>query len=78
LALLLREGIRNGGERLAAALRPRTSSELEITEFVSVEDIDPVYYETSYYVMPEAAGEKAYTQADGQRTATGEAEAAAR
>lgn len=44
-----------------AALRPHTSSELEITEFVRVEDIDPVYYETSYYVMPEAAGEKAYT-----------------
>ena len=44
-----------------AALRPRTSTELEITEFVSAEEIDPVYYETSYYVMPEAGGEKAYT-----------------
>lgn len=44
-----------------AALRPRTSSELEITEFVRVEEIDPVYYETSYYVVPEPGGEKAYT-----------------
>ena len=44
-----------------AALRPRTSSELEITEFVRVEEIDPVYYETSYYVVPDAGGEKAYT-----------------
>ena len=44
-----------------AALRPRTSTELEITEFVRAEEIDPVYYETSYYVMPEAGGEKAYT-----------------
>jgi DNA end-binding protein Ku len=44
-----------------AALRPRTSTELEITEFVKVEDIDPVYYETSYYVVPEVGGEKAYT-----------------
>jgi DNA end-binding protein Ku len=43
-----------------AALRPHTSSELEITEFVPVEEIDPVYYETSSYVMPEAGGEKAY------------------
>jgi DNA end-binding protein Ku len=45
----------------APALRPRTSTELEITEFVRVEEIDPVYYETSYYVMPEVGGEKAYT-----------------
>jgi DNA end-binding protein Ku len=44
-----------------SALRPRTSTELEITEFVRVEEIDPVYYETSYYVMPEGGGEKAYT-----------------
>ena len=44
-----------------AALRPRTSTELEITEFVKTEDIDPIYYETSYYVMPEVGGEKAYT-----------------
>jgi DNA end-binding protein Ku len=42
------------------ALRPRTSSELEITEFVRTEEIDPVYYETSYYVMPEGGGERAY------------------
>ena len=44
-----------------AALRPRTSTELEITEFVRAEEIDPVYYEASYYVMPEVVGEKAYT-----------------
>jgi DNA end-binding protein Ku len=44
-----------------AALRPRTSTELEITEFVRAEEIDPVYYEASYYVMPEVGGEKAYT-----------------
>ena len=44
-----------------AALKPRTSTELEITEFVRAEEIDPVYYEASYYVMPEVGGEKAYT-----------------
>jgi DNA end-binding protein Ku len=43
-----------------AALRPRTSSELEIESFVKVEEIDPVYYETSYYVVPETGGERAY------------------
>jgi DNA end-binding protein Ku len=44
-----------------AAVRPRTSTELEITEFVKVEEIDPIYYDTSYYVVPETGGEKAYT-----------------
>jgi DNA end-binding protein Ku len=44
-----------------AALRPRTSSELEITEFVRVEEIDPAYYDTSYFVVPESGGEKAYS-----------------
>jgi DNA end-binding protein Ku len=43
-----------------AALRPQTSSEIEITEFVKVDEIDPVYYETSYYVIPESGGEKPY------------------
>jgi DNA end-binding protein Ku len=44
-----------------AALRPRTSTELEISEFVRAAEIDPVYYEASYYVMPEVGGEKGYT-----------------
>jgi DNA end-binding protein Ku len=44
-----------------AALRPRTSTELDIAEFVKVEEIDPIYYDTSYYVVPESGGEKAYT-----------------
>jgi len=43
-----------------SALRPQTSSQLEITEFVKVEEIDPVYYETSYYVVPDTGGERAY------------------
>lgn len=42
------------------SLAPKTSSGMEIQEFVSLADIDPVYFETSYYVMPEEAGEKAY------------------
>jgi DNA end-binding protein Ku len=43
-----------------AALRPQTSSEVEITEFVKAVEIDPLYFETSYYVVPEAGGEKPY------------------
>ena len=43
-----------------AALRPRTSTELEIVEFVRVAEIDPVFFDVSYYVAPDKGGEKAY------------------
>ena len=43
-----------------AALRPKTSAELEITEFVKVQDIDPIHLDTSYYVVPDKGGEKPY------------------
>jgi DNA end-binding protein Ku len=39
---------------------PKTSTQMEIEEFVELSEIDPVYFETSYYVTPEQAGEKAY------------------
>jgi DNA end-binding protein Ku len=42
------------------ALVPKTSTELELLEFVDLASIDPIYFETSYYVQPEAAGEKPY------------------
>lgn len=42
------------------SLAPQTSTAMEIEEFVKLSDIDPVYFETSYYVHPEEAGEKAY------------------
>ena len=38
----------------------KTSTQMEIQEFVQLSEIDPVYFETSYYVTPEDAGEKAY------------------
>jgi DNA end-binding protein Ku len=38
----------------------KTSTQMEIEEFVQLAEIDPVYFETSYYVTPEEAGEKAY------------------
>jgi DNA end-binding protein Ku len=47
-------------QREIAALRPRTSSELAIDEFVRLAEIDPVFFETSYYVQPDAGGEKPY------------------
>ena len=42
-------------------LAPKTSDEMSIQEFVSLNEIDPVYFETSYYVTPEEVGEKAYS-----------------
>lgn len=42
------------------SLAPKTSASMEIQEFVQLTEIDPVYLETSYYVNPEEAGEKAY------------------
>jgi DNA end-binding protein Ku len=46
--------------REIAALRARTSSELAITEFVRLAEIDPVYFDASYYVEPEPDAEKPY------------------
>jgi len=39
---------------------PKTAKVMEILEFVETKDIDPVYLESSYYMAPEAGGEKAY------------------
>ena len=41
-------------------ITPRTSSDIQILEFVHLREIDPVYFETSYYVAPDRAGEKPY------------------
>ena len=41
-------------------LAPKTSTEMQIAEFVRLEEIDPVYLETSYYIVPEDAAEKSY------------------
>ncbi len=43
-----------------AALRPRTSTELNILEFVRMEEIAPIFLDTSYYVAPNRGGEKPY------------------
>jgi DNA end-binding protein Ku len=39
---------------------PATASAMEILQFVRMEEIDPVYLETSYYVAPEEAVSKPY------------------
>jgi DNA end-binding protein Ku len=41
-------------------IAPKTSTNMGIEEFVQLSEIDPVFFETSYYVVPEGAGQKAY------------------
>lgn len=38
-----------------------TSSEMEILQFVPTDSIDPVYFNASYYVLPDKGGEKPYS-----------------
>jgi len=41
-------------------ITPQTSKEMQIVEFVRLAEIDPIYFETSYYVHPEEAGQRPY------------------
>jgi DNA end-binding protein Ku len=42
-------------------LRVETSPEMEIVRSVRLAEIDPVYFDTSYYVVPDHGGERAYS-----------------
>jgi DNA end-binding protein Ku len=42
------------------ALEPEKSRMIEISDFVDMGEIDPVYYERPYYLVPQEGGEKAY------------------
>jgi DNA end-binding protein Ku len=42
------------------AAAPPTAKTMEILEFVKSDEVDPVYFESSYYMAPDEAGEKAY------------------
>jgi len=39
---------------------PSTAKTMEILEFVKSAEVDPIYFESSYYVAPDSAGEKPY------------------
>lgn len=41
-------------------IAPPSARTMEIVEFVRLSEIDPLYYDTSYFVVPEDAGRKAY------------------
>ncbi|MEJ7765099.1 MAG: Ku protein [Acidimicrobiales bacterium] len=42
------------------ALDPEASRTIDIEEFVSLEEIDPLYFEKGYYLLPDKGAEKAY------------------
>jgi DNA end-binding protein Ku len=42
------------------ALDPKATRTIDIEEFVDLSDIDPIYYDHSYYLAPAAGGAKAY------------------
>jgi len=41
-------------------IEPQTAKTMEILEFVKASEVDPVYFESSYYVLPEEAGRRPY------------------
>ena len=41
-------------------IEPKTAKTMEILEFVKEDEVDPVFFESSYYLMPEEAGRRPY------------------
>ena len=41
-------------------IEPKTAKTMEILEFIKADEIDPIYFESSYYMTPEEAGRRPY------------------
>ncbi len=41
-------------------IEPKTAKTMEILEFVKTSEVDPVFFESSYYMVPEEAGRRPY------------------
>jgi len=41
-------------------IEPKTAKAMEILEFVKAAEVDPIYFETSYYLVAEEAGRRPY------------------
>jgi DNA end-binding protein Ku len=41
-------------------IEPKTAKTMEILEFVKAEKVDPVFFESSYYMIPDEAGRRPY------------------
>ncbi|SDK16808.1 Ku protein [Sediminibacillus albus] len=48
-------------EEMAELQEEQTDKAVEIVDFVSLQEIDPIYFEKSYYLSPNEGGSKAYT-----------------
>jgi len=48
------------GDEELAALEPQKSHDIELQQFVSCDDIDPLYFERGYYLVPAGGSTKAY------------------
>jgi DNA end-binding protein Ku len=42
------------------SVSPERSRTIEIVEFIDMKDVDPIYYDHPYYLVPSKGGEKAY------------------
>jgi DNA end-binding protein Ku len=42
------------------SLQAESSESMEIQQFVKLDDVDPIYFQTSYYTVPEDPGKRAY------------------
>lgn len=57
-------------------LTPEATHSIDIEDFVELEQIDPIYYEHTYFLAPDTGGDKAYTllhkaMADSDKVAIG-------
>lgn len=43
------------------SIMPETRKSIEILDFVSLEEIDPIYFDKTYFLSPNETGDKAYT-----------------
>ena len=41
-------------------IEPKTAKAMEILEFVKASEVDPIYFESSYFLVPEEAGRRPY------------------
>lgn len=41
-------------------IEPKTAKAMEILQFVKADEVDPIYFESSYFIMPEEAGQRPY------------------
>jgi DNA end-binding protein Ku len=42
-------------------IAPQSTETMDILEFVKLQDVDPIYFDASYYMVPEEPGRRAYS-----------------